>query len=330
MDANKAKAAMDAKRKKQLGLNIARLKQLLDTAKTESDYFKFPAGDTKFVLLLNPNDADGMYCYYQRRHWIPDSDGKSMPYNCPKVADNAASCPACEASKALYNTGDAVDKDRARSLSGRDRYLANLFLVERNQVVQCELPKTVFEPIARADYDELVDEAQNGRVEASSVAHPETPRVIKVHVEGSGQKTEYSVTVSTKTIKVTPDMLQARKDMSDETSPASYDAIEEAVCGFLNINDLSDVTAAVKPSRSTAVAKANTTKPSKPAAVEADVDEVETEAEPDEYPECLGEYDPKLDGKMDKQYGFVRQCKKCVVREICQGTEVVGGDDEEE
>ena len=237
-----ARRAAPAKRKRPIRRNVDQMRKDLEAASFSNTTFKFPAGLTKIRIVM-PHKAERWYAPVTFGY-IPDAAGKKSRVTSPKSVDSEAYCPLLETFFALKRMGR---DDEASEIRPTSRYLVHAMVrTESNrwERKKIELPQTVWEPIARSDIDSLEpgEEDEAGFVEGGGIADPKTGTAVNVRRTGEGNTTKYSVTIGTKAIPVKPEWVKGLEDLEDDTIPTDAGVIEEAICEYLGLADLSELT----------------------------------------------------------------------------------------
>jgi len=222
--------------------NVGKMVKDLEATAFSGQTYKFPSGLTKMRIIMQPGSerwyAPVIFGY------IPTAEGKKVRVVSPKSADSEAYCPLMETFSALKRMGKTEESQEVRPTS---RYLVHAMVRndsgtwERKKI---ELPQTVWEPIARSDVDALEpsDIDEDGFATGGGIADPKTGPVINVRRTGEGANTKYGVTIGTKAIPAKREWMEKLTDLESETIPSAESMIEEALCEYLGIGNLEDLT----------------------------------------------------------------------------------------
>jgi hypothetical protein len=174
-----------------MSLNLDLIKNKRKAAQEEAEraraqYFNFKPGRNT-VRIMPPWEGSDDFSRECGRHWMPTSDGKRVPYYCPKECAGAP-CPICEKISAMFKAGvDDTTKEQLKSISSSGRYLVNL--VDKNDEAKgvqiAELPKTVINVI----WGIMVDEDLG----VGDVTHPDNGFDLYIDKTGTGLGTRYEV-----------------------------------------------------------------------------------------------------------------------------------------
>jgi hypothetical protein len=112
---------------------------------SRTKFYKFKEG-SNLLRFLPALKGENEFVVVVHQHWINNwaNSGKSFVFNCPKRA-NGGRCPACEKAGALFDTGNAADKELAKQYLPRERGYARVIdrTDEAAGVQLVELPKSV-------------------------------------------------------------------------------------------------------------------------------------------------------------------------------------------
>jgi hypothetical protein len=231
------------KKKTNTNANIAQMRKDYQDTLWDGASFKFQNGATKIRILMNKDN--GLFYTPVTKAWIPkgEGDGKVV-LTSPRSRDPEAYCPMTEIAKALRARGK---NDEARDVNPNTQYFVNGVVMNKDtgdwDFHKIQLPYTVWKGIVGYMIDNIDEdeEDEEGYIEGGGIiADNDEGRIILVRRTQKGQKTEYTVTVTEKKLKATDEWLDKRESFDDETVPATDEAMEDALCDFLNVDDLSD------------------------------------------------------------------------------------------
>ena len=241
---SKPSATPPQKKKKSLRStrrNLNQMRKDLEASSFSASTFKFPAGLTKMRIIMSPK-AERWYAPVTFGY-IPNAEGKKKRVISPKSMDSEAHCPLLETFFALKRMGR---DDEANEVKPTSRYLVHAMIRTENhwERKRIELPQTVWEPIVRSEIDALEpgEEDEDGFVEGGGIADRQTGRIVNVRRIGEGGTTKYSVTIGTKPIPAQQEWTKDLGDLEEDTIPTDASTIEEALCEFLGLSDLSELT----------------------------------------------------------------------------------------
>lgn len=262
----KSKVAEEpAKKKKPVrsGLDLKAVRRAAAEIEEGGKYYTLKPGTHSIRFMQNPNDNS--FFVTSQKVYIPEpTSGKGKDKDKPKknafVSPRSLGrdqfCPAQAAYEALVRSGTEVNKKLAKEIKPSHRFYSNAVVKDPKtnewKVVQMEYPPKVFQQVSAhlfAACEDEENELEEGELlEEDIVSDPETGVIFKITREGTGQfDTEYSVSPTTKKLPLKQEWLDARVDLSKEAAPSDVDAISDAVCEYLGIDDLSEITGASAP-----------------------------------------------------------------------------------
>jgi len=286
-------------------LDIERMRQDYAEQGSASDkYFRFPDGRTQMRVLMNPHN--GLFYTHILHAFIPNGEGGKTRVVSPLSQDPDAYCPVAEAHSALIR---ASRKDEANEIRLSDRYFMNAVVKQEGgwKPVWLECPYTVWRDIVRSALDEI-DEGDDD-VDASSIsgiADDKDGRLIVVRRKTKGQRTEYETTVGTKKVPAKREWLDTRSDFAEETIGTNTDEIEDALCVFLGIENLSDLIGEADPPDEGEEYDSDPDDEE----VEGDIEEEDEEEDDDENDEGDDEYNEEDDEPEEKPQRTKRRGSK--------------------
>ena len=297
-------------KKEAVRLNVTAMRDILNS-RTSSDFYTFPAGKTKLVMTMNPPGSDHPDRWWeaQIKYYIPSATGdeKVTGVISPRSLDADAYCLVDAVRKALEAHPKRAMRELAGALKPKDQFLSNAFVLDSGewQSVIAQFTYSVFKPIAKAIDAEIdPEDLADGFLENIPVVGKGNARLITVEKTGTGMQTRYGIVVTSKIVAIPEELLEQRVDLSQFCQPTSQETVEEALCAYLGVPDLSEIGVSTKEAEE-----------------EAEQEEVEEEEpEQEEIPKCFGRYDPKRLLK--------RGCKSCTMREECKSAEVQEDDEE--
>ena len=231
-----------------MGLNRDKLKH-----NQSGDRFVFKEGDNyvrilpRSMLYFTADDDDFVYKYKVHYIAIPGEEQKKMIV-CS--TNDIKACPICMLSKALFNSHSDDDKALARQIYGRFRYLANMVLLDADDMGEVDMDKkyavTHVSFSQKSVYDGIVSYLVNPKW--GELLDPSDGRNFCIRmIPGSQTESGYNQYVvqpepQQSKIKLTKDWKKVIDALKEEIPPISnyaeiYDALISA--GFYaNIDDM--------------------------------------------------------------------------------------------
>lgn len=95
----------------------------------KKEYLRLTPGNTYVVRLISDFEkADDVRKVYYTHGWTSAKDGNFISVSCPKTFDEP--CPICTEYLKLYKTGDEAQKELAKKIKRKIRYLCNVYVVD--------------------------------------------------------------------------------------------------------------------------------------------------------------------------------------------------------
>ena len=248
----KSKPAVKPK-KAARGLDMKTVRQAASDVESGGKYATIKPGTTSVRFMQNPNDNS--FFYSAQRVYVPDPKDKQKKlfFVSPRSLGKNRYCPAQAAYEALMRKGDTTSKNLAKEIRPNHKFYSNVVMKDPKTgewgVKQLEYAPKVFSQISAhlfaATEDDEKELNDDELLQGDIVTDPEEGVIFKITREGTGQfDTEYSVSPTQKKLPLKEEWLKARVDLSGEASPSDVDAITEAICAYLGIDDLSELTGA--------------------------------------------------------------------------------------
>lgn len=233
-------------------LNLAEARRIGQEVESGGKFFKFDQGLNSVRFM--PNPGDDLFFVHCQSIYIPDPTNpkKGKYFVSPKSAGSDNPCPAQAAYEALWRKGDEASKELAGKIRPSHSFYSNAMVKNRStgkwefKVVQygVGIYKTLLAAMeAEAEGEDLDDEGclTNGGI----IADPVVGRIVSIKKSGADKGTKYEATVTSKELPLEKAWIKQCQDLSQEAIPSDYDAIEAAVCAFLGIDELSELTSPV-------------------------------------------------------------------------------------
>ncbi len=319
------------------GLNMTRIRQMKadHDAKRSSDFFKFPEGDTRMLVVMSPAPEDDTFFVEDVFTALPTFDElgtvqmkKKEFYTSPKAIDPDAYCPVGAAIDATQNRTDLPEAVR-KTIWYQRRFISNAYVFKgenRWDHVILQYPTTVWDEIVNAIEAEM--SAGGSVADGQSIVDPANPRLIQVTRTGAGFNTRYSVTVTSRSVPVPTELQAKRSTLGKFIKPSDPKKVEDhlaKLCGAASYHELltTDPRAAsevrvdevVNPSAVASEAAIMADIPdATPAAVaepapEAPVPAPDAPSESEPIPTCIGEFEAGLREE--------RKCGTCSYEQEC-------------
>lgn len=373
------KKSTNGEEKKRRRFSMKRGEEIMKNRKTGGEFFNLPAGKTRCVVVLPVGDSADFFCTELQRYFVTfktprkvegDKAAKKGTFiTSPLTRDQDAFCITSRCYELMKSSASPRMRVLEKRFEPRKQYLMNVFVQEKaadggytytHKIGQ--FPFSVFEAIWQQICDEMEDSNYNETGDPKDVPIVgSSPRLITISKQGAGMETNYSVTVSGKTIpaskldmskvvdlysvvKITPED-QATQIMLDFFGVESLDELEALASGNgssdADDDEDDDAPRSKRPAKKQRAVvddededeeededEGNEPADEEDEAVEDDEDdEDEDEDEEDdapggEVPDCFGSYDEKRVKK--------RGCAECKFRAMCTDMEVEDEEDEDE
>lgn len=102
--------------------NLEKLKEMYAKHKTSGygNQFWYPSEEESIIRILPPIDEDGLFYKATGSHKFGDNF-----FWCPRL-EASKRCPMCEETRKRYNSGTDLDKEIARAIKPKKKYLYNI------------------------------------------------------------------------------------------------------------------------------------------------------------------------------------------------------------
>lgn len=276
--------------------------QDLEDSKLGGDdrFWQFPDGKSRVRLIID--SETGKFYRPLVEIYVPSAEksGKTQYFVSPKTEDPEAYDPADEAQRALWRAGK---KDLAQRLRPVNRYLCNAMVfnpkTKEYEHKAVKMPFTVYKWCVQqlaTQKDEGDDPHDNFLDDKNGTS------IVVEKVKGKGDKIEYNTTMGTKRVPVLKEWREQSEDFDAACKPSDIDAIEKALCDYLDIDDLEELIGA----------RSDNEEESEDEEGEEDDDESEDEEDDEEEDESDDADDEEEDD--DEEYDVPPKAKKRVAK----------------
>jgi len=245
--------------RKDVGLDVERVRRDYEAAR-RSDERYFNVGKIRDTIDVRFLRTPGDDLFYRKmiKTFVPGPKDKPRVFISPRSTDPDAYCPATATAQALKQEGRQKECDQVYPQTS---YISNALVREKGEKnwrqVVLEYKHSIWKAVVGAVCAELGDDVEpdEAAIRIADIADRKNGRIIVITKTGTGMGTKYATHVTSRTHPATKEELEDCVDLANEVVTSKASEMEDALCAWLGIDDLSEVTGATpgrkKPRRDT-------------------------------------------------------------------------------
>lgn len=232
-------------------INLNKIKKALES-KSSGEKFWTPQDGVNKVRLL-PIPGSDIFWVEVQEIYLPKPDGKGVDrFVSPLSQDMEARCPANEAQAILWRTGQ---KELSRAVRANSKYFCNLMVKNGDtwEYKPAKLAFQVWRDLVEHCIEEAEDSGAEGILESPSLLDDQHGRIITIRRREVNGRIEYKTTVTEAELPVKKEWLNKCQTFAEQTAPSPVEEIEAALCEFLDVDDLSELSGGLKTKKAKSV-----------------------------------------------------------------------------